>query len=196
VKALFALLALASAAFAANPYLDLKDDQPVVFQYTGKEWGDEIQAPTEDGIDFSAKVTLQRVAAMPWGQVVRVSFEPKGQRKIQPLHLLVADNEILELISADMDREVKVIAAMAKQPRFQKGDVRALSKGALNFKDGSWTTKVTIADGVCTYLTSHNSGHFTKFVWKKGAGLIEYGAGQGARADGFRLKAAANATKK
>jgi hypothetical protein len=195
MKSLVALLSLAASAFAANPYLDLKDDQPVVAEYSGKEWGDEIQAPTEAGIDFSAKVSLQRLAAMPWGQIVRVSFEPKGTRKIEPLHLLVTDNEILELTSENLEREVKAIAAMAKQPKFAKTDVRALSKGSLTVSDAPWTTKVTIKDGVCTYLTSHNSGHFTKFVWKKGAGLVEYGNGQGALADGFRLKPAPAAKK-
>lgn len=36
--------------------------------------------------------------------------------------------------------------------------------------------------------TSHNSGHFTKIVWKRGVGLVEYASGYGAHADGFRLK--------
>jgi hypothetical protein len=39
------------------------------------------------------------------------------------------------------------------------------------------------------YLSSHRSaGHFKKLVWKKGVGLVEYFAGQGAMADGYRLK--------
>lgn len=195
MKIFAALLSLAAAAPGANPYLDLKDDQPVAAEYSGKEWGDEIQAPTEEGIDFNAKVTMQRLAAMPWGQVVRVSFEPKGTRKIEPIHLLVTDNEILQLVSENMDREVKVISEMKKQPKFERTDVRALSKGTLTISDSPWTTKVTIKNGVCTYLTSHHSGHFTKFVWKKGAGLVEYGQGQGAAADGFRLKPAKDAKK-
>jgi hypothetical protein len=40
----------------------------------------------------------------------------------------------------------------------------------------------------CIYLSSHNSGHFKKAVWKKGVGLVEYSMGYGAMADGFRLK--------
>jgi hypothetical protein len=195
MRLLAALLLFATAAFADNPYLDLKDDQPIVAEYTGKEWGDEIQAPTEEGADFSAKVTTQRLAAMPWGQVVRVSFEPKGARKIAPLHLLVTDGEILELHSEDMDREIKVISEMKKQPKFEKADARALNRGSLILSDSPWTTKITVKDGACTYLANHNSGHFTKFVWKKGSGLVEYGSGQGARADGFRLKPATAAKK-
>lgn len=31
-------------------------------------------------------------------------------------------------------------------------------------------------------------GHFKKVVWQKGIGLVEYSAGQGAMADGYRLK--------
>jgi len=37
-------------------------------------------------------------------------------------------------------------------------------------------------------VASHNSGHFTKVVWKKGVGLVEYAAGYGAERDGYRLK--------
>jgi hypothetical protein len=195
VKAIVALLLGGLTALGANPHLDLKDDEPVSRQYSGNEWGDEIAAPSEDGVAFSAKVTFKRLAAMPWGQVVRVSFEPKSSRKIEPLHLLVTDGEILELVSENVEREVKAIAEMKKQPSFQKGDLRALSRGSLNQQEGPWTTKITNKDGVCTYLASHNSGHFTKFVWKKGAGLVEYARGQGAMSDGFRLKTAEAAKK-
>jgi hypothetical protein len=189
VKTVLALLLLALSALGANPYLDLKDDQPVAAPYTGTEWGDEIEAPTEEGAPLRAEVTMQRLATMPWGQVVRITFVPKGSRTVQPLHLLVTDHEILELASETMDREVKAISEMKQQPRFEKSDVRALSRGSLTFEDAPWSTKVTVKDGVCTFLASHPSGHFTKFVWKKGAGLVEYAQGQGARADGFRLKA-------
>lgn len=188
MKPILALLTLAATALAANPYLDLKDGQPITQSYAGKEWGDEIAAPTEEGVDFSAKVTMQRVAAMSWGEVVKVTFEPKGSRVIQPMFLLVTDGQILLLNAEDMDKEVKAIADMKKQPKYQKGDVRALASGSLNFQDGPWTTKLTTKAGTCTYLSSHNSGHFSKLVWSKGAGLVEISHGQGAMQDGFRLK--------
>ncbi|MEY2505216.1 MAG: hypothetical protein QOG27_1496, partial [Verrucomicrobiota bacterium] len=57
-------------------------------------------------------------------------------------------------------------------------------------KDGPRETKIEVKGSLCTYLSSHNSGHFTKLVWKKGVGLIEYASGYGAMADGYRLKRA------
>ena len=35
---------------------------------------------------------------------------------------------------------------------------------------------------------SHNSGHYTKFVWRKGVGLVEHASNYGAAKDGFHLK--------
>lgn len=191
MKSLFAFFALAACALGANPYVNLPDDQAVSSTYTGKEWGDEINSPTEEGADFSARVTLQRLASMPWGQIVKISFAPKSERMIQPLHFLVTDGQILELLGADLDKEIKSISEMKKQPAYAKNDVRALNRGGLNFQDGPWTTQVKTSGGTCTFLSSHNSGHFTKLVWKKGAGLVEYSWGRGALADGFRLKAPA-----
>ena len=189
MKFIFALLTLATAVFAANPYLDLKDDQPVTTTYTGKEWGDEIQAPTEEGIDFSAKVTMTRTAAMSWGQIVKVTFEPKGTRNISPIFLLVTDKEILLLNSEDTDKEIKATSELKEQPKFARGDVLALSSGSLKFTEAPWAVAVTTTKaGQCTYLSSHNSGHFSKYVWKKGAGLVEISHNQGARQDGFSLK--------
>ena len=83
---------------------------------------------------------------------------------------------------------------MEKPPAFEEGDIRAIASGKLNFEEGSYTTKIDVKVDECTYLTSHNSGHFTKFVWKKGVGLIEHSSGYGAMKDGFRLKRAASKT--
>lgn len=188
MKSILAILALAAISLAANPYVDLTSDEPVSATYAGKEWGDNVETTSEDGIDFSSKVTLQRLATMSWGQVVKVSFAPKGKRKIEPAFLLVTDGQILRLISENMDREIKVISEMKKQPKFEKGDVLALTTGALKISDESWTTEVKIKEDVSTYLTDNGNGSYTKWVFKKGEGLVEYSEGQGV-ADGFRLKA-------
>jgi len=83
---------------------------------------------------------------------------------------------------------VENISAMDKAPTFEEGDVRGISSGKLDHEDAPWTTTIEVKGGECTYLASHNSGHFSKIVWKKGVGLIEYAMGYGAIADGFRLK--------
>ena len=86
------------------------------------------------------------------------------------------------------DAAVKKIFAMDKPPTFEEGDVRGISSGKLDHEEVPWTTTIEVKGDECTYLASHNSGHFAKIVWKKGVGLIEYAMGYGAMADGFRLK--------
>ena len=61
---------------------------------------------------------------------------------------------------------------MEKPPDFEQGDIRAIASGKLNFEEGPYTTKIDVKVDECTYLTSHNSGHFTKFVWKKDVGSV------------------------
>jgi hypothetical protein len=62
----------------------------------------------------------------------------------------------------------------------------------MNLEEGPYTTTIEVRGDECTYLTSHNSGHYTKFVWKKGQGLIEHASNYGAMKDGFKLKRVAS----
>ena len=77
---------------------------------------------------------------------------------------------------------------MDKTPMSEEADVRGIANGKLDHEDAPWTTTIEVKGDECTYLASHNSGHFAKIIWKKGVGLIEYAMGYGAMADGFRLK--------
>jgi hypothetical protein len=70
----------------------------------------------------------------------------------------------------------------------QRCAVYGITSGKFTHEEGPWTTTIEIKGNACTYLASHNSGHFTKVVWKKGVGLAEYASGYGANADGYRLK--------
>jgi hypothetical protein len=181
---------LFAPAYAANPFLDVPDDKPVSAKFRGTEWGDEIQ---EEEIPLTARVVTTRLAKMPWGAIFKVEFTdlksraPK-KREIRPDYFIVTDDRIVLLNEEDNDAGVKRISAMGKAPTFEDGDVRGITGGKLNYEDGPWTTTIDVKGDVCTYLTSHNSGHFTTIVWKKGVGLIEYASGYGAHADGFRLK--------
>jgi len=53
---------LAVSAFAANPFLEAKDDKPVSAKFRGTEWSDEIG---RDEIPLTARVVTTRVAKMP-----------------------------------------------------------------------------------------------------------------------------------
>jgi hypothetical protein len=178
------------SGFAANPFLDAKDDKPVSAKFRGTEWGEEIE---QGEIPLTARVVTTRVAKMPWGSIFKIEFTdlksraPK-KREIRPDYFIVTDDRIVLLNEEDNDAAVKKISAMDKAPTFEQGDIRAITSGKLNYEDGPWTTTIEVKGDECTYLTSHNSGHFSKIVWKKGIGLIEYAGGYGARADGYRLK--------
>jgi hypothetical protein len=178
------------SAYAANPFLDAPNDKPVSTKFRGTEWGDEIQ---QEEIPLTARVVATRLAKMPWGAIFKIEFTdiksraPK-KREIRPDYFIVTDDRIVLLNEEDNDAAVKKISAMDKPPTFEEGDVRGITSGKLNYEDGPWTTTIEIKGDECTYLASHNSGHFQKVVWKKGVGLIEYASGYGARADGYRLK--------
>jgi hypothetical protein len=178
------------SAFAVNPFLDAKDDKPISAKFRGTEWGDEIQ---QDEIPLTARVVTTRVARMPWGAIFKIEFtdlksSAPQRREIRPDYFIVTDDRIVLLNEEDSEAAVKKISAMDKPPTSEEGDIRGITSGKLNYEDGPWTTTIEIKGDECTYLASHNSGHFTKVVWKKAVELIEYASGYGAHADGFRLK--------
>ena len=181
---------LAVSAYAANPFLDAKDDEPMSAKFRGTEWGDEI---AEEEIPLTARVVTTRIAKMPWGAIFKIEFvdlrsRAKKRRKIPPDYFIVTDERMVLLNEENNDAAIKKISAMDKAPTFEDGDVRGITSGKLDHEEGPWTTTIEVKGDECTYLTSHNSGHFIKIVWKKGVGLVEYSSGYGAHADGYRLK--------
>ncbi len=62
---------LASATYAANPFLDAPNDQPVSAQFRGTEWGEEIEA---EEIPLRARVVTTRLAKTAWGAIFRIEF--------------------------------------------------------------------------------------------------------------------------
>src|SRR6266513_5602181 len=178
------------SAFAVNPFLEAKDDKPASAKFRGTEWSDEIG---RDEIPLTVRVVTTRVAKMPWGAIFKIEFtdlksRAKKPRIIPPDYFIVTDERIVVLNEENNDAAVKKLSAMDKAPTFEEGDVRGISRGKLDHEDAPWTTTIEFKGDECTYLASHNSGHFAKIVWKKSVGLIEYAMGYGAMADGFRLK--------
>ena len=185
---------LSASALAANPFLDAPDNKPVSAKLRGTEWGDEI---SQNEIPLTARVITTRLATMPWGAIFKIEFTdlksraPK-KREIRPDYFIVTDDRIVLLNEEDNEVAVKKISALDGLPKFEEGDVRGITTGKLDHEDGPWTTTIEVKGDECTYLASHNSGHFEKIVWKKGVGLVEYASGYGAHADGYRLKRVAN----
>ena len=77
---------------------------------------------------------------------------------------------------------------MDKPPEFEPGDVYGIKTGKFSHEDGPWHKTIEVKGDLCINLDEHPSGHFTKVVWKKGVGLVEYAQGYGAAREGFRLK--------
>jgi hypothetical protein len=181
---------LSAYAYGANPFLDAPDDKPLSAKFRGTEWSADT---SNKEIPLTARVITTRLAKMAWGAIFKFEFTdlksraPK-KREILPDYFFVTDDRIVLLNEENNDAAVKKISAMDKAPAFEEGDVRGISSGKLDHDEGRWTTTIEVKGGQCNYLASHNSGHFSKIVWKKGVGLIEYATGYGAMADGFRLK--------
>jgi hypothetical protein len=188
--ALCGSILLPVSAFAANPFLDAKDDKPVSAKFRGTEWGDEIQ---QDEIPLTAQVVTTRVAKMPWGAIFKIEFtdlksNAPQKREIRLDYFIVTDDRIVLLNEEDNEAAVKKISALDKPPEFEPGDVYGITTGKFSHEDGLWKTTINLKGDLCIYDASHPSGHFKKIVWKKGVGLVEYASGYGAHADGFRLK--------
>src|SRR5881409_4489373 len=193
------------SVYAANPFLDAEGDKPVSAKFQGSQWGDEIE---EEEIPLTMEVVTTRIAKMPWGAIFKIEFadvtsrtrNPAGvrpkRREIRPDYFIVTDDRIVLLNEKDNDAAVKKISALDKPPEFEPGDVYGITTGKFNHEDGPWTTTIEVKGDECTYLASHNSGHFKKVVWKKGVGLVEYASGYGAMKDGYRLKRVATTQKR
>ena len=183
-----------ASGYAINPFLDTPDDKPVSAKFRGTEWSDDIG---KNEIPLTARVVTTRLATMPWGAIFKIEFtdlksRAAKKREIRPDYFIVTDDRIVLLNEEDNDAAVKKISALDDPPKFEESDVRAITTGKLDHEDGPWMTTIEVKGDECTYLASHNSGHFEKVVWKKGVGLVEYASGYGAHADGYRLKRVAN----
>jgi hypothetical protein len=181
----------APATNATNPFLDAPSDQPVSAQFRGTEWGEGL---AEDS-PLTARVVTTRLAKTTWGAIFKIEFvilksKAAKKRKLEPEYFIVTDERILSLNGENKEAAVKKIAATAEPPPFEPGDVFGISNGEFKHEDRPWETTIEVKGDLCTYLRSHNSGHFSKVVWKKGVGLVEYAYGYGAAAEGYRLKRA------
>lgn len=208
----------AGSLYAANAFLDAKNDQPVSANFRGTEWSDDFPDEIPHEIPLTAQVVTTRVAKMPWGAIFKIEFVDLKSRAPQPRrnqpgpdYFIVTDERIVLLNTAlyvhfesglrtmqqveeDNEAAVKKISAMDKAPEFDPGDVYGITSGSLNHdqEDGLWKTTIRSKRDLCVYEASHPSGHFRKIVWRKGVGLVEYASNYGAGREGYRLKRITN----
>jgi hypothetical protein len=186
-------LLLSVSAFAANPFLDAKDDKPVSANFRGTEWNDEN---IEGEIPLTARVVTTCVAKMQWGAIFKIEFtdlksrSPETEKREipEPRYFIVADDRIVLLNEENNEAAAKKISSLEKPPEFDPNNVYGITTGKFTHKEGLWEATIELKGNLCVYLDQHPSGHFTKVVWKKRVGLIEYATGYGAAREGFRLK--------
>lgn len=181
---------IAIAGYAANPFFDAPNDQPVSAKFRGTEWSDDIG---EEDIPLAARVVTTRIAKMSWGAIFKIEFtdlksRADKTREIRPDYFIVTDNRIVLLNEEDNDAATKKISALEKPPKFEPNDTYGITSGSFEHQEGEWKTTIKLKGDLCIYEASHPSGHFKKIVWKKGVGLVECASGYGAQADGYRLK--------
>src|SRR5438067_616096 len=136
---------LATPVFAANPFLDAKDDKPVSVDVRGTEWGDEIG----HDIPLTARMVTTRIAQMSWGSIFKIEFvdlksRAKQKREVPPQYFIATHDRIALLNEENNDAAVKKISAMEKPPEFEQGDVRAIASGKLDFEEGPYTTTLEV----------------------------------------------------
>jgi len=187
-------ISLTVSAYAANPFLNAKDDKPVSANFRGTEWNDQFpEHEIPHDIPLTARVITTRIAKMPWGAIFKIEFtdlksRAPDKREIPPQYLIVTDDRIVLLSEEDGEAAAKKIAAMEKPPEFEPNDIYGITTGSFEHQEVPWKTIIRVKGDLCTYEASHPSGHFRKIVWKKGAGLVEYASNYGAAREGFRLK--------
>ena len=188
--ALMMTMLIAASGYGTNPFLHAPNDQPVSAKFRGTEWGDEIE---QGEIPLTARVVTTRMANMPWGAIFKIEFtdlksSAQKRREIRPDYFVVTDARIVLLNEDDNDAAVKKISALDKPPQFEQSEIYGITSGKFDYEEGLWKTTIRLKDNLCVYDANHPSGHFKKIIWKKGVGLVEYASGNGAHADGYRLK--------
>src|SRR5499427_5197040 len=189
-------VSLTVSAYAANPFLDTKDDKPVSANFRGREWNDEFPEELPHEIPLTARVVTTRIAKMLWGAIFKIEFTdlksraPENREIPEPRYYIVTDARIVLLNEEDNDAAAKKISAMDKPPEFEPGNVYGITTGKFSHdqEGGLWHKTIEVTGDVYVNLDEHPSAHFTKIVWEKGVGLIEYAMGYGALREGFRLK--------
>lgn len=117
------------AAYAANPFLNAANDQPVSAKFLGTEWIEDIG---DKEIPLTARVKTTRIAKMPWGAIFKIEHtdlksHAEKQREIRPDYFIVSDDRIVLLNEEDNDDAAKTISALDKPPEFQPNDIMASS---------------------------------------------------------------------
>src|SRR5690348_15961497 len=129
-------ISLTVSAYAANPFLDARDDTPVSANFRGTEWNDDFtEHNIPHDIPLTARVITTRIPKMPWGAIFKIEFtdlksrSPEKREIPEPRYYIVTDDRIVLLNEEDNDAAVKKIAMIDKPPEFEPGNVYGITTG-------------------------------------------------------------------
>src|SRR5215469_9204588 len=151
---------LSVPAYAANPFLNASNDQPISAKFRGTEWSEDIG---DKEIPLTAQVVTTRIAKMPWGAIFKVEFtdlksRAEKQREIPPDYLIVTDDRIVLLNEEDNDAAAKKISALEKPPQFEPNDIYGITSGSFEHQEGLSKITIKLKGDLCIYETTHPSG--------------------------------------
>src|SRR5260370_28047602 len=127
-------ISLTVSAYAANPFLDAKDDKPVSANFRGTVWNDEFpEQGIPHEIPLTARVITTRIAKMRWGAIFKIEFtdlksRAQADREIPPpQYFIVTDDRIVLL------NEGPTTSGLQDQRKLEEAKDAAAKK---NFSDG------------------------------------------------------------
>lgn len=191
-----------------------KDVSPLrQYTYKGTIWNDAMVMEGNKDLDADgqlgvrATLNVTEVAKLIKGKVYKLQFsiynaKNNSKEQDQRLYLWVTKDKIYDLSPVNIsdykkftkngefsyEKYVKYLEEKGQLPSTEKNYVR-FSRENMKFTDesGLWETEIKNKDNICTYLSSHNSGHYLQYTWEAGKGLTEYSSGIGAMREGFEL---------
>jgi hypothetical protein len=121
-------------SYAANPFLNAQNNQPVSAKFRGAEWSEDTGE-----VPLTARAVTTRIAKMQWGAIFKIEFTDLKsgagkQRAIRPQDLFVTENRIILLNEEDNEMAVRKISAMDKPPESEPHEFTASPAAASNTK--------------------------------------------------------------
>ena len=133
-----------ASGYAADPFLNTPDDNPVSAKFRGTEWSRDIG---DKDIHLTASAVITHLANIPWGAIFKVEFMDLNSRadkprEIRPDYFIVTDDQIVLLNEEDNDAAAKKISALNKPPDFKPNDIYGISSGSFEQQQGEWKTTI------------------------------------------------------
>ena len=152
-------ISLTVSGYAANPFVDAKDDEPVSANFRGTEWNDEF---SEHGIPhdipLTARIITTRIAKMPWGAIFKIEFTDAKSRAPEeheippPRYFIVTDDRIVLLNEEDNEAAAKKISAMDKPPNSSRTTFTESPPAASSTKRGHGKRQL-MSRAICVFST-------------------------------------------